>query len=199
MNHGTFLCGESSSASFLRPPAGFPAYSVKHGIAVIELRARNGYIHRFRVDAADIPFLHLCWPFTVSAGGKRKKVIKWVGKQKIELHTVWLMHRHGLRSRWDFSRKPKCRNHDWLDWTQDNIYLPKVNHEAESRREAYMSNRLTGAAKEMLYARMCGQYHPIPSDDPEIVWAFQDAARMPSRSVRDTGCGADLDEKSDED
>jgi hypothetical protein len=134
-------------------PAAFPAHSVKHGIAEIELRARNGYVHRFRVDSADIPFLQLCWPFTVSAGGKRKKVIKRVGKQKIALHTVWLMHRHQLRSRWDFSRKPKCRNHDWLNWTRGNIYIPAVNQASEKRRDAYMAGRVSGKALELIDAR----------------------------------------------
>jgi hypothetical protein len=198
-------CEAAAPAVVLAPicpgaPAGFPAYSVKHGIAQIELRAKNGYVHRFRVDATDIPFLQLCWPFEVSTGGKRKKVIRRIGSRQVLLHTLWLAYyRHNLPSHRGFSRVPKCRNKNWLDWTQDNIYLPEVNQEAESRREAYLSNRLTEAAKELLYTRMCGLSYSIPSNDPEIVWAFQDAARMPARSVRPRNRGPDLFTKPDDD
>lgn len=166
------------------PPI-FPAYSVHKGIATIELPAKNGYVHHFRVDVEDIPFLQLCWPFEVSTGGKRKKVIKRTGKEKIALHTVWLMHKHDLRSRWDFSRKPKCRNHDWLDWTEGNVYLPAVNPASESRREAYMAGRLSDRALELIDARQRGSSMSVyGTDDPDIIWAFQDAARVPASSLR---------------
>ena len=42
-------------------------------------------------------------------------------------------------------RKPKCRNHDWLDWTRDNIYVPvttrteKTVAESEQSRFEWMS------------------------------------------------------------
>ena len=63
--------------------AAFPTYSVHENIASIELRAKNGYIHRFRVDDRNIPFLRWCWPFEVSTGGKRKKIIRRVGNKHV--------------------------------------------------------------------------------------------------------------------
>lgn len=173
-------------------PAPFPAYFVHEGVASIELRAKNGYVHRLRVDVADIPFLRRCWPFEVSTGGKRKKIIRRVGSGQILLHTLWLAYRrHNLPSHRGFSRVPKCRNKNWLDWTQDNIYLPDVNREAESKRADYLSSHLSETAKELLYARMCGTLQSIPSGDPEIVRIFQEAARMPACSVRPRNHGPD--------
>jgi hypothetical protein len=178
--------------------APFPRYRVRDGVAQIELRAKNGYTHRFRVDEKTIPFLRKCWPFEVSTGGKRKKIIKRAGKKKFPLHTVWLMRKHKLRSRWDFSRNPKCRNHDWLDWTRGNIFVPKVNRKSENRREAWLSNHLTDTAKDLLYARACGMSQSIPSDDPEIVSIFQNAARMPACRVRPSKHGPDSPPKDDD-
>ena len=138
-------------------------------------------------------FLRRCWPFEVSTGGKRKKIIRRVGSGQILLHTLWLAYwRHNLPSHRGFSRVPQCRNKDWLDWTNDNIYLPELNQEAESKRADYLSSRLSETAKELLYARMCGTLQSVPSDDPEIVRIFREAARMPACSVRPRNHGADL-------
>lgn len=163
----------------------FPAYVVSDGVAMIELKAKNGYVHRFRVDVEDVPFLQLCWPFEISSKGKRKKVIKRAGKEKIALHTVWLMHKHDLRSRWDFNRKPKCRNHNWLDWSNGNVYLPEINEASEERRQAYMAGRLPERTLELIDARQRGSSMSVyGTNDPEIIWAFQDAAKIPVSPVR---------------
>jgi hypothetical protein len=192
------------ATSAVSPPTAFtlefPAYSVRDGVAVIELRAKNGYVHRLRVGVEDIPFLRLCWPFEVTTSGKRKKIFRRVGRGRVFIHVLWLAYyRHNLPHHRGFSRAPKCRNKNWLDWTQDNVYLPEVNQKSESRRANYLSSRLKDTAKELLYARMRGTLQSIPSDDPQIVWAFRDAARMPACSVRPRNYGPHLFTETDDD
>jgi hypothetical protein len=48
-----------------------------------------------------------------------------------------------------------------------------------------MAGRVSDRALELIDARQRGSFMSVyGTDDPEIVWAFQDAARMPATSVR---------------
>jgi hypothetical protein len=180
----------------------FPAYTVCDGIASITLKARNGFVHSLRVPADALALLKRCWPFEVTTGGKRKKVVKQVGNRRVPLHQIWLMVVHDLASPFDFALKPKCKNHDWLDWTNGNVYIPGGSQEGFENRIAYLSGILSERAKEIVGVRQLGSGHSgqvCLSEDPEIVAIFDEAQDVPRPSARPRGYGPhrDLDPSHD--
>jgi hypothetical protein len=175
---------------FNLPPGRVPTYlpcQIDHRkhVVTVTLKAGNGYTHHLRADIEDLPFLKRCWPFEVSTGGKRKKIVKRIGKVIVPLHKLWLMYKHDLQSRYDFNRVPKCTNQDWLDWTNDNVYLPDTNRASQAKREAWISSYLSPSAKELIQARAYGdRENPFPEGvsgfgREAVAWMFRDAARIP--------------------
>ena len=166
----------------------FPQYTVTNDVAIIGFKARNGYTHRitvptdgsgdFRTDA--LAFLRRCWPFSV-AGTQHKKLIR----NNTHLAELWAnfvyanSKTHGI---------VRCRNHNWFDWTNGNIYLWVPTEEESAhiqetaeRRAAHV--RLTSPAREIALVRKYGhQSVPIHSGcDPEVADIIREAQRIPAR------------------
>ena len=126
----------------MTPP--FPATEIEwhsDGVATFVLKSKNHYAHKVTVPEEALGFLKKLWekcPFRVSTGGKVKKLVLCDGRF---VHDLWLASK-GVDMR---DRKSHCLNHNWLDWTNDNVYVPtetksgKSVAESEQRRFEHMS------------------------------------------------------------
>jgi hypothetical protein len=120
----------------------FPIVTVTDGVATFVLKSEgNHYAHRATVPADALDFFRTLWakcPFRVTTGGKAKKLVMCNG---VFVHDLWLASK-GLDMR---DRKSHCRNHNWLDWTNDNVYVPTMTRtgksitESEQKRFEHMS------------------------------------------------------------
>jgi hypothetical protein len=176
-------------------PNDFPRVTRKNNIAYIPLFAANGYRHVLKVPAdgsADIaanalPFLKSLWPFTVSKGGKRKKIVK----DGLYLHDLW------LKKIWAKSAtqvKAYCRNHNWLDWTDLNIFAMWRNRRDQltfETRTSFQRSLITDTGADILGARAAYGPKIYVSSDPEIAKIFADAQIVPVQSVRPHGYDSD--------
>jgi hypothetical protein len=163
----------------------FPNYAVQGNVADICLTAGNGYVHHFRVPKNLLGFLKKQWPFSV------RGVTKKIFKGSTPLHTIWLRSRiqkHGLI--------PKCKNHDWLDWTEGNVFVPRGKKiDAQPRARALMSRlSLSGESFENLQRRFDHTIHLPPELDAEIAEIFSEAQGMAALPVRPSGSGPACDE-----
>ena len=112
----------------------FPIVTVTDGVATFVLKSEgNHYAHRATVPSDALDFFRTLWekcPFRVTTGGKAKKLVMCNG---VFVHDLWLASK-GLDMR---DRKSHCRNHNWLDWTNDNVYVP-----TETKTKAKLKGRL---------------------------------------------------------
>lgn len=129
-------------------PPSFPATEIEWhagGVATFTMTAKNHYRHRVTVPEEALAFLKKLWetaPFKVSSGGKAKKLVIASGPfEGVFVHDLWLAAK-GVDTH---ARKSHCKNHDWLDWTNDNVYVPtetktgKSIAESEQKRFNWMS------------------------------------------------------------
>jgi hypothetical protein len=177
-------------------PNEFPKYTRKGNVAHIPLYAANGYRHVLKVPADGsediaanaLSFLQSQWPFIVTKGGKRKKVIRPDG---MYLHDLW------LNQIWSKSSVPVqayCRNHDWLDWTDLNIFAEwrarrdQLTFEAQT---SFQRSLITDAGADILAARAAYGAKTYVSKDPEIARIFEEAQNVPVHRTRPPGYDPD--------
>jgi hypothetical protein len=163
----------------------FPDYSVKGNVAEICLTAGNGYVHHFRVPKNLLGFLKKHWPLSV------RGVTKKIFKGSTPLHTIWLrgrIQKHGLI--------PKCKNHNWLDWTRGNVFVPRGKKVDALPRARALTNKLDLSAEafETLQRRFDTTIHLPPDLDPEIAEIFSEAQGMAALPVRPSGPGPTCDD-----
>lgn len=173
----------------------FPQYTITNNVAFIPLKASNGYVHVLRVPADGsanpaknaLPLLERLWPFTVSTGVNHKKILK----DGVSVHHYWLeaIYRTVVE---DFDYKPKCRNHDWLDWTDGNIYVLWDEGQRQETFDAqtyYHGNIISAAGRDIVLARTAKVSQVCDRGDgkevdPEVLAVFEEAQNVPRRSAR---------------
>ncbi len=182
----------------------FPFYTVnrKTKTATIHLIAKNGYIHYWKVPCDEkstdiarnaIPFLKKIFPFEVTGARGRKKVTK----NGISVAVAWMKIIHRTL---DFPCAVRCRNHDWFDYTHNNIYVEwddSAKQDLFERQTSYYGRLATAGAKEIVASQAEGQLTCDPSAcSEEVRDIFREAQRLPARNVRPSGWGDDHQPRS---
>lgn len=173
----------------------FPQYTITNNVASIPLRARNGYVHVLRVPADGsnvpaknaLPLLQRLWPFMVSTFVNHKKILK----DGVPVHHYWLEAVYNTVVE-DFDYKPRCRNHDWLDWTDGNIYVLWDESQRQKTFDAqtyYHGNIISPASRDILLARSAKPSQVCERGDgkevdPDVLAIFEEAQNVPRRSAR---------------
>lgn len=149
----------------------------------MQLKAGNGYTHLLRVPCDGstnpatnaLPLLQRLFPFTVSTGGKRKKAVK----NGVPVHEYWLEAIYNTVVE-DFPYIPRCRNHNWLDWTDGNIYVEW--NEAQRQRvfeeqTSFHGSLLNNDTRDVLLSRFGKAAAVHTSTNPDIAGIFAQAQK----------------------
>ena len=142
-----------------------------------------------RVPQAALSLLKKAFPFQVT--GTRNKRLTANG---ICLATCW------MKIQYDTLELPsivRCRNHDWLDWTNSNIFVEwddAASQRIFEEKSSYLKRLLSNHAREVATARYGAPIYQ--STDADVRAIFTDAQRLPARPTRPSGySGAEEDEE----